>query len=92
MDLEKLLSKERPSNKIALFPEDLERFFYKYKGLEKELEREEAFWESTKNNLEAAYKKLRDEVEQHKKAEEELRKKNTEVEKMNKFMTDREIK
>lgn len=92
MDLDSLLSQEKAPEKITLSPEDLERFFYKYKGLEKELEREEAFWRSTKKNLEAAYKKLHDEVEQRRKIEEELRRKNSEVEKMNRFMTDRELK
>lgn len=60
MKLEDFLNLEKPPAEISLDYQDLVRFFWKYKGILKELERDKAFWQSTTENLEVAYIRLRD--------------------------------
>jgi sigma-B regulation protein RsbU (phosphoserine phosphatase) len=63
MTLEELLASDEPPSKEALSEEDFVRLVRKYRGLLKERDRDEAFWEATNDNLRIAYEKL-DEKEQ----------------------------
>ncbi|MCG8570940.1 MAG: SpoIIE family protein phosphatase [Spirochaetes bacterium] len=65
MTLEEILNSKYPPDfsKIRLSNEDLIRFFWKYRGLEKKIERNHDFWLSTNVNLKLAYERL-DEKEQ----------------------------
>ena len=58
MTLDELLHTETLPGKIELSQAELVRLIYKYKGLEKDFEREKSFWESTNKNLVIAYKSL----------------------------------
>jgi len=58
MNLEEILNSRTPPKKDDLSDEDLARFFIKYKGLLKKLERDEAFWAATNENIKRAYLKL----------------------------------
>ncbi len=60
MKLEDFLNLAKPPAEINLDYHDLVRFFWKYKGILKELERDRTFWQSTTENLEVAYIRLRD--------------------------------
>jgi light-regulated signal transduction histidine kinase (bacteriophytochrome) len=64
MNLEELLNSKTPPKKDDLTDEDLVRFFIKYKGLLKKLERDEAFWAATNENIKRAYSKLDELVEE----------------------------
>jgi len=64
MNLEELLNSKTPPKKDDLTDEDLARFFIKYKGLLKKLERDEAFWLATNENIKKAYLKLDELVEE----------------------------
>ena len=64
MNLEELLNSKTPPKKDDLTDEDLARFFIKYKGLLKKLERDEAFWAATNENIKRAYLKLDELVEE----------------------------
>ena len=63
MTLEELLALHAPPADAALSPQELVRFFWKYKGLVKERERANAYWSTTNDNLKHAYERL-DEKEQ----------------------------
>lgn len=56
--LAEVLAQSDPSGMSSLSREDLARLFWKYKGLEKQLERDRAFWSATNDNLKTAYEKL----------------------------------
>ncbi len=64
MNLEELLNSKIPPKKDDLTDEDLTRFFIKFKGLLKKLERDEAFWVATNENIKRAYSKLDELVEE----------------------------
>jgi len=64
MNLEELLNSKIPPKRDDLTDEDLTRFFIKFKGLLKKLERDEAFWASTNENIKRAYSKLDELVEE----------------------------
>jgi len=64
MNLEELLNLRTPPKKYDLTDEDLARLFIKYKGLLKKLERDEAFWAATNENIKRAYSKLDELVEE----------------------------
>ena len=55
MDLDEFLKLERPSSEDHLSHHDLVRFFWKYKAILKERERDNAFWQSTNKSIERAY-------------------------------------
>ena len=63
MNLKELLNLKTPPKKDDLTDEDLARLFIKYNGLLKKLERDEAFWSATNENIEKAYEKLDELVE-----------------------------
>jgi len=56
--LDEVLAQGDPSRMGSLSKEELARFFWRYKGLEKQLERERAFWSATNDNLKIAYERL----------------------------------
>lgn len=60
MGLNELLTSQKPpeNGKWDLKNQDLTKFFWKYKGLLKEAERNNAFWMSTNDNMKSAYEKL----------------------------------
>ena len=58
MTLEEVLAQNDPSLVRSLGEKELARLFWKYKGLEKRLERDSAFWSSPNDNLKVAYEKL----------------------------------
>jgi len=58
LNLEELLNLKTPPKKDDLTDEDIARLFFKYKGLLKKLERDEAFWVATNENITRAYLKL----------------------------------
>lgn len=62
MTLEEFLSQDKPpdSENVELDQKELTRFFWKYKALLKERERNNSFWESTNENLKLAYESLRE--------------------------------
>ena len=64
MNLEELLNSKTPPKKEALTDEDITRLWIKYKGLLKKLERDEAFWMATNENIKRAYTKLDELVEE----------------------------
>ena len=64
MNLEELLNSKTPPKRDDLTDEDLARFFIKYKGLLKKLERDEAFGAATNENIKRAYSKLDELVEE----------------------------
>jgi len=83
MNLEELLKSNRPPKKDEITDEDLAILFMKYKGLLKQTERNKSFWAATHENIRIAYAKLdevveartaklRHEMTDRKKAEEEL--------------------
>ncbi len=63
MNLEDLLNYKTLPKKDDLTDEDLARLFIKYKGLLKKIERDEAFWAATNENIKRAYSKLDELVE-----------------------------
>ena len=63
MNLEDLLNCKTLPKKDDLTDEDLARLFIKYKGLLKKIERDEAFWAATNENIKRAYSKLDELVE-----------------------------
>ncbi|MCG8569519.1 MAG: ATP-binding protein [Spirochaetes bacterium] len=60
MKLNEILADPKPPTKeqLKLSYKDFVRFYWKYRGLVKEKERNAAFWESTNENLKEAYNKL----------------------------------
>ncbi|MHA1219131.1 MAG: two-component system sensor histidine kinase NtrB [Candidatus Heimdallarchaeaceae archaeon] len=58
MDLNELLNLKTPPKKGDLTDEDIARLFFKYKGLLKKQERDEAFWVATNEYITIAYSKL----------------------------------
>ena len=58
LTLDTLLNLESAPPKIELQPHELERWFWKYRGLQKNQERSRAFWDATNKNLALAYAKL----------------------------------
>lgn len=60
MNLEQLLEIQKPPQKqhLHITYQDFVRFFWKFKGLELEKVRNQAFWTSTNENLKIAYEKL----------------------------------
>ncbi|MCG3260317.1 MAG: GHKL domain-containing protein [Candidatus Heimdallarchaeota archaeon] len=58
MDLDELLNLKTPPKKGDLTDEDIARLFFKYKGLLKKIERDEAFWVATNEHITIAYSKL----------------------------------
>jgi sigma-B regulation protein RsbU (phosphoserine phosphatase) len=56
--LDEALAGSDPSRLASLSGEDLARLFWRYKGLEKQLERDRAFWSATNDNLKIAYERL----------------------------------
>jgi len=64
MNLKELLNLKTPPKKDDLTDEDIAKLFIKYKGLLKKLERDEAFWSATNENIKRAYEKLDDLVEE----------------------------
>ena len=60
MTAEDFLNASKPpqGKEIVFSPEDLSKLFWKYKGLQKEMERERQFWASTNENLKLAYERL----------------------------------
>ncbi|MHA1829551.1 MAG: two-component system sensor histidine kinase NtrB [Candidatus Heimdallarchaeaceae archaeon] len=72
MNLEELLNLKTPPKKDDLTDEDIARLFFKYKGLLKKLERDEAFWVSTNENMKRAYLKLDKQKKELKDAQDKL--------------------
>lgn len=72
MILDDLLHTETLPDKIKLSQAELVKLIYKYKGLEKDFEREKSFWESTNKNLVIAYKNLDEKDRELKKAFSEI--------------------
>ena len=64
MNFKELLNSKTPPKKDDLTDDDLARLFIKYKGLLKKLERDEAFWLATNENIKRAYSKLDELVEE----------------------------
>ena len=64
MNFKELLNSKTPPKKDDLTDDDLARLFIKYKGLLKKLERDEAFWLATNENIKKAYLKLDELVEE----------------------------
>jgi len=64
MPLEELLNSKTPPKKNDLTDEDITKLFIKYKGLLKKIERDEAFWIATNENIKIAYSKLDELVEE----------------------------
>ena len=60
MTINKFLSSEAPPvvNNGDLSPKDLLRVYWKYRGIKKNFERDQAFWLATNDNLQMAYEKL----------------------------------
>lgn len=58
MTLDEILSGTDPSRMSELSPKELERLFWKHKGLRKQSERDTSFWQATNDNLKLAYEKL----------------------------------
>jgi len=58
MNFKELLNSKIPPKKDDLSDDDLARLFIKYKGLLKKLERDEAFWLATNENIKKAYLKI----------------------------------
>jgi len=58
MNFEELLKLKISPKKDDLTDDDIARLFFKYKGLLKKLERDEAFWAATNENITRAYLKL----------------------------------
>jgi sigma-B regulation protein RsbU (phosphoserine phosphatase) len=56
--LDEMLAQGDPSRVSSLSREELACLFWRYKGLEKQLERERAFWSATNDNLKIAYDRL----------------------------------
>ncbi len=72
MNLEELLNLETSPKKDDLTDEDIARLFFKYKGLLKKLERDEAFWVATNENITIAYSKLDKQTRELQDAQEQL--------------------
>lgn len=58
MSLEELLESGNVPKKGDLTEEELAKLFRKYRGLQKNQERDQAFWSATNENLKIAYEKL----------------------------------
>lgn len=60
IDLNHILNQHKPPEKenFTIRHEDFVKFFWKYKGLLKEVQRNNAFWRATNENLTMAYEKL----------------------------------
>ena len=58
MNFEELFKLKIPPKKDDLTDDDIAKLFFKYKGLLKKLERDEAFWVATNENITRAYLKL----------------------------------
>lgn len=58
MSLEELLESGNIPKKGDLTEEELAKLFRKYRGLQKNQERDQAFWSATNENLKIAYEKL----------------------------------
>lgn len=56
--LDRLLELGDPAEARTLDGEELERLLWKYRGLKRSFEREQAFWNSTNDNLMLAYERL----------------------------------
>jgi sigma-B regulation protein RsbU (phosphoserine phosphatase) len=56
--LERLLEQGDPADARELDDAELERLVWKYRGLKRSFEREQAFWNSTNDNLMLAYERL----------------------------------
>ena len=56
--LEDILERGDVSDVHALARDELERLFWKYKGLRKQVERDTAFWQATNDTLKTAYERL----------------------------------
>ncbi len=72
MNLEELLNLKIPPKKDDLTDEDIARLFFKYKGLLKRIERDEAFWIATNENMTRAYSKLDKQARELQDAQEQL--------------------
>jgi len=64
MTLDELLALDEPPETLDLSDGDLRRLYWKYRGLLKDQERDQAYWAATNENLTYAYKNL-DEKERH---------------------------
>lgn len=58
LTLEQVLAGGDPEQIDRLDPEERARLFWKYKGLRKQVEVDNSFWQSTNDNLKHAYEKL----------------------------------
>ena len=58
MSLEELLESGKVPKKEDVTEEELAKLFRKYRGLQKNQERDQAFWSATNENLKIAYEKL----------------------------------
>lgn len=58
MTLDEILAGNDPKRLTELNPKELERLFWKHKGLCKHLVRDTEFWQATNDNLKLAYEKL----------------------------------
>lgn len=64
MTLDELLALDQPPEDFDLSKADLKRLYWKFRGLLKDQERDEAYWAATNENLAQAYENL-DEKEKH---------------------------
>lgn len=93
MNLEDFLNCKTLPKKDDLTDEDLARLFIKYNGLLKKIERDEAFWAATNENIKRAYSKLDELVEErtielktvNEQLEQELTKRKRAEEKLNEY-------
>lgn len=64
ISLDELLAMEAPPADLELAQKDLKRLYWKYRGLLKDQQRDQAYWAATNDNLTQAFLKL-DEKEKH---------------------------
>lgn len=58
MTLDELFRAPSPPDEITLSQADLRRLYWKHRGLQKDAERDHAYWEATNQNLKKAYETL----------------------------------